>query len=84
MRRYPVNFLKEDYHHQMKMNFYIRLCYEYRILCIVRKLRRKRSERKSANKNQKMKNGNRKPNELKVLSWNSGHTFLINQMNEVK
>ena len=32
----------------------------------------------------KMKHGNRKNLYLKILSWNSGHTFLINQMNEIK
>ena len=31
-----------------------------------------------------MKYGNRRHCELKILSWNSGHTYLINQMNEIR
>ena len=44
--------------------------------------RRKKSERKHLNKDLHLKHGNRKC--LKIDSWNSGHSQLNNQMNEVK
>ena len=62
----------------------LRLYFEHNFLFIAKNLRRKWSERKAANRYQKSVNGNRKNRELKVLSWNSGHTFLINQMLEIK
>ena len=83
-RRKPQKFLFEHFDHKMKLNGYIRLCFEHSILFIIKILRRKRSERKSAIKNQKVINGNRKTLDLKILSWNSGHTFLVNQINEVR
>ena len=71
------------YENQMK-NLYVKLYCEYCIFCVVKNSRRKYSERKAANKSQKMKHGNRRNLDLKILSWNSGHTFLVNQINEVK
>ena len=65
-------------------DYYVRLYFEHVILFIAKTLCRKWSERKAANRAQRMKHGNRKSNELKILSWNSGHTYLINQINEVK
>ena len=44
--------------------------------------RRKNSERRRLNRNQKTINGNRSK-EMKIVSWNSGHSHLKNQMQEV-
>ena len=46
--------------------------------------RRKKSERKKLNKKWKSIYGNRRTEELSIISWNAGATFLMNQMNEVK
>ena len=66
------------------INYYVRLHFEHIFLAVAKNLRRKWSERKFANKLQKMKNGNKKSRELSILSWNSGNSYLINQINEVK
>ena len=46
--------------------------------------RRKKSERKKLNKKWKSIYGNRRTEELSIISWNAGATYLMNQMNEVK
>ena len=74
----------ETYGDQRNHNYFIRLYYEHTILFIVKTLRRKWSERKKANRMQKRTHGNRKNRELKVMSWNSGHSYLVNQINDVK
>ena len=74
----------EECHKHDNLNYFIRLHFECFVLSVAKSTRRKYSERKLANRSQKMKYGNRKNRELQILSWNSGHTYLINQMNEVK
>ena len=83
-KRNPRLFISDSDRNQAPLINVVRLYCDYRILLVVKNLRRKYSERKIANKSQKMKHGNRKNLYLKILSWNSGHTFLINQMNEIK
>ena len=74
----------EECHKHDNLNYFIRLHFECFVLSVAKSTRRKYSERKLANRSQKMKYGNRKNRELRIVSWNSGHTYLINQMNEVK
>ena len=69
---------------QKNINITVRLYFEHSILSFVKNLRRKWSERRNLNRMQKMQHGNRKQCELKILSWNSGHSYLTNQINEVK
>ena len=42
------------------------------------------SDRKKINKKKRGDNGNGRNNFLRVLYWNSGNSYLKNQMNEVK
>ena len=83
VKRSPHIFIF-DHDDQWERNIHIRVYCDYHILCVVKKIRRKSSERKKANKYQKSIYGNRKNKEMKILSWNSGHTYLINQINEIK
>ena len=75
---------RDNFDANMKSYYYVRIYFEQSFLFIIRKLRRKRSERKRANRLVKSSYGNRRDHHLKILSWNSGHSYLIHQMNEVK